>query len=194
MTDLQWLLQRHSIPAKQLLEPAPNPAELELILQAACSVPDHGALQPYRFLVIDGDQRVQLGETFAQSVQQRQPDSEPAVIEKQRSKPMRAPMIITVIASPQNHPKIPEIEQLLCAGAAAEHILLAANSLGFGSVWLTGDNAYDWNVCEALGLQMHEKIIGFIYLGTAMGETTAPERPKPRLERWNGPQQMESDI
>jgi nitroreductase len=66
----------------------------------------------------------------------------------------------------QDDPKVPEIEQILCAGAVANNLMLANNALGFGSIWLTGDNTYDDNVCQPLGLASSEKIIGFIYLGT----------------------------
>jgi len=194
MNSIELLLQRQSTPAKQLQEPAPTPEQLQTLLQAACSVPDHGGLQPYRFLQIAGQQREQLGEVFAQAVAKRQPGADAAVIEKQRSKPNRAPLIISVIATLEDHPKIPEIEQLLCAGAAAEHLMLAANLMGFGSVWLTGDNAYDWSVCEALGLRMNERIIGFIYLGTTVGALEKAQRPAPKFTIWEGPQALDSAI
>ena len=82
----------------------------------------------------------------------REPDVEPAYLAKQKDKPLRSPLIVVVVASLIVSPKIPEIEQMLSAGAAAHNILLASNALGFGSIWLTGANAYDALVCGELGL------------------------------------------
>jgi nitroreductase len=88
-------------------------------------------------------------------------------------------LIVVVVASLIDSPKIPEIEQILSAGAAAHNVLLAANALGFGSIWLTGANAYDAYICNELGLAENERIIGFIYIGTPTIEI--PARPIPEV-------------
>ena len=95
---------------------------------------------------------------------------------------------MVVVASLIESPKIPDIEQVLCAGAVAHNILLAANAMGFGSIWLTGDNAYDDDVCDALGLSDDELIIGFIYLGSDGGKTAPRKIPdiKQKLTVWTG--------
>ena len=174
-------LNRHSTPAKALIEPAPDDAQLHLILKTALTAPDHGRLHPYRFLSIRGKARRKLSEIFGQATLDRDPGVDPAYLAKQKDKPLRSPLIVVVVASPINSPKIPEIEQLLCAGAAAHNVLLAANALGFGSVWLTGANAYDAYVCSELGLDENERIIGFIYIGTPAIEL--PPRPIPEVSR-----------
>ena len=179
MNDSLKLLERHSTPAKALAEPAPDDKQLRLILKTALSAPDHGRLHPYRFISIRGDSRRRLSEIFGKATQQREPDVEPAYLEKQKDKPMRSPLIVVVVASLIESPKIPEIEQMLAAGAAAHNVLLAANALGFGSVWLTGANAYDEYVCGELGLAQNERIIGFIYLGTPV--IVIPPRPIPEV-------------
>ena len=96
----------------------------------------------------------------------RDPDVTPEYLKKQQDKPLRSPLIVVVIATLIESPKIPKIEQKLSAGAAAHNILLASKAMGFGSIWLTGDNAYDDFVKGQLGLTDNEEIIGFIYLGT----------------------------
>ena len=166
MSDPLKHLQRNSTPAKALREPAPNDAELNAILEIAMNAPDHKRLRPYRFMTIRGDARYRLSEIFVQATRQREPDVDAAYLAKQREKPLRSPLIVVVVASLIESPKIPEIEQLLSAGAAAHNILLASNALGFGSIWLTGANAYDPFVCEQLGLTENERIVGFVYLGT----------------------------
>ena len=179
MTKSLEHLNRSSTPAAALKEPAPDDKQLRLILKTALTAPDHGRLHPYRFISIRGDARHRLSEIFSRATLMRDPDVEPSYLKKQQDKPLRSPLIVVVIAQLAESPKIPEIEQMLSAGAAAHNVLLASNALGFGSIWLTGDNAYDPYVCEELGLQENERIIGFIYIGTPSIEI--PPRPIPEV-------------
>ncbi len=179
MNDSLKLLERHSTPARALVEPAPDDRQLRLILKTALSAPDHGRLHPYRFISIRGDARRKLSEVFAKATQQREPDADPIYLEKQKEKPLHSPLIVVVVASLIESPKVPEIEQMLSAGAAALNVLLAANALGFGSIWLTGANAYDEHVRIRLGIAENERIIGFIYLGTPTIDI--PPRPIPEV-------------
>jgi nitroreductase len=179
MNDSLKHLQRQSTPAVALTDPAPDERQLRLILKTALSAPDHGRLHPYRFISIRGDARLRLSEVFGQATLRRDPNVEPAYLKKQKDKPLRSPLIVVVVAHLTESPKIPDIEQILSAGAAAHTVLLAANALGFGSIWLTGDNAYDEVVREALEIADNEQIIGFIYLGTPAVEL--PPRPIPEV-------------
>jgi nitroreductase len=179
MNESLKLLERHSTPAKALAEPAPDDKQLRLILKTALSAPDHGRLHPYRFISIRGDARRRLSEVFGKATLQREPDVDPAYLQKQKDKPLRSPLILVVVASLIESPKIPQIEQMLSAGAAAHNVLLAANALGFGSIWLTGANAYDEYVRGELGLADNERIIGFIYIGTPTLDI--PPRPIPEV-------------
>ena len=172
-------LNRFSTPAKALTEPAPDDAQLDQILQVAMSAPDHGRLYPYRFISIRGDARYRLSEIFVQATMRREPDVDATYLAKQREKPLRSPLIVVVVASLIEGEKIPEIEQMLSAGAAAHNILLASNALGFGSVWLTGANAYDSYIHGELELADNERIIGFVYIGTP--ELDIPPRPLPAV-------------
>ncbi len=162
MKQLLQLLNRHSTPAKALIDPAPDDEQLDQILKIAMSAPDHGRIQPYRFITIRGDARYALSKVFGDAVSRRDPEVSEAYLNKQKDKPLRSPLIVVVIASLIESEKIPQIEQMLSAGTAAHNILLASKAMGFGSIWLTGDNAYDSGVFEALGLAANEKIIGFI--------------------------------
>ena len=144
--------------------------------------PDHGRLHPYRFISIRGEARYKLSDLFGRAVRRRDPDVEPDYVKKQQDKPLRSPLIVVVVACLIDSPKIPHVEQMLSAGAAAHTILLASNALGFGSIWLTGDNAYDDLVRSELGISDNEKIIGFIYLGTPTLDM--PLRPLPRVDNY----------
>ena len=187
MKQQTQLLKRHSTPAKELGDPAPDDAQLREIFKLAMHAPDHARLSPYRFITIRGDARQALSEVFGSAVKRRDPDVSEAYLAKQKDKPLRSPLIVVVVASLSNNPKVPEIEQMLSAGAAAHGVMLASNAMGFGSIWLTGDNAYDRGVCEALGLASSEKIIGFIYLGTEKRLLPSPAKPSvdEKISSWN---------
>jgi len=178
LNPLQFL-DRVSTPANMLVEPAPNDEQLSQIFRAAMNAPDHKHLQPYRFITIRGEARQALSKVFINAVKLRKPDVDPDYLKKQGQKPLRSPLIVVLVARLQDDPKVPEIEQILCAGAVANNLMLANNALGFGSIWLTGDNTYDDNVCQPLGLADSEKIIGFIYLGSP--KVKKPNRKTPDL-------------
>lgn len=178
MDALENLLGRYSTPAKQLTEPAPSDTELHTIFAAAVTAPDHCGLQPWRFIVIRGNARRRLGDVFVEAYKIRDSSATAAQLENYRLKPLRAPLIIAVVANIQSgNAKVPEQEQIISAGVAAQHIQLAARALGYNSIWLTGVNCHDLHVSTCMGLGFDEKLVGFIYLGTNQQAVMPPERP-----------------
>lgn len=163
---LENLLQRASIPANMLAEPAPTAQELEQIIQAAVCVPDHGAVRPWRFVIIEGEARSKLGQIFCASALINKPDLTETEQNAIRGKALRSPLIITVVAAVKPHPKVSADEQICSAAAATQNILLAADALGYGAIWLTGSFAADPLVREQLGLEPDERIVAFVYMGT----------------------------
>ena len=189
MNALEAVLTRQSVPPAFLGEPAPDDAALKRILAAGAAAPDHGRLRPWRFLVIRGAARARLGEVFAQALLQRQPDAPAPALEQERARPMRAPLLIAVAAKlDPDHPKIPEIEQILSTAAAAQNILIAAHAQGFGAKWLTGANAYDDHVKRALGLAPSDRLVAFIHVGTIEGSPPAVPHAEARehIVEWQG--------
>jgi len=164
MNALNLLQKRVSV--GRLQSPAPDQALCEEFIQAAMRAADHGNLTPWRFLLIQDQALVKLGEVFLAAAKINKPDMSPEEAQRFLSMPSRAPLIITVIAKTQTHPKIPIHEQLFSAAAAAQNILNAAYASGFGAIWRTGDLASDGYVNDALGLTQGEQIIGFLYIGT----------------------------
>lgn len=195
MDALQLLQNRRSVPADQLDEPAPEGGDLDAILRAGVAAADHDNLRPWRFLIIRGTARALLGDVFARALLGRAPDSDDAAVERQRAKPLRAPLVLAVAAriDPDNA-RVPAIEQILSAGAALNQMQLAANALGYGAIWLTGPNAHDGQVTEALGLDFDDRLVGFLYLGTPRTELPFRERPEPQafVTEWNGAREYES--
>jgi nitroreductase len=158
----------------ELGEPAPDEATERRLIEAALRAPDHGRLRPWRFLSIRGESRTKLGEVLARALKGRDPQASPDLLERERLKPLRAPLVLVVAARITENSKIPAVEQLLSAGAAAQNIVIASHALGFGVMWKTGDPAYDPSVKEALGLRITDEIVGFLYIGTPKSMPKAP--------------------
>ncbi len=149
------------------------------MLRCAVRVPDHGKLTPWRFLLIRGDARANLGELLARRCLERHPGAASASVEKDRMRFCHAPLVITVIARLTPGHKVPEQEQLLSGGAVCFSLLQAADALGFGAQWLTGWPAYDPVVLERLGVASGELVLGFIHIGTASSPAEERDRPDP---------------
>lgn len=179
MDALEVMLSRNSVPAGLLCEPAPDDAELEIILETAMRAPDHGAVRPWRFIVFRGEARRQLGEVFVRALEARDPSATPEARKIESQRPLRSPLVIALYADVvENHPKVPIVEQIVSCGAAAQNVLNAAHAKGYAGIMLTGINAYDPIVKAALGVAPKDHVIGFIYLGTA-GEGARPKaRPR----------------
>lgn len=164
MDALEALCTRTSV--SSLAEPGPTDAQFETMFRAASRAPDHGRMRPWRFLVVRGEARARLGEVMAEGLRLADPEASTALLERERRKPLRAPAILVVAVTLQPRPGVPEIEQVIAGGAAAQNILLAAHALGLGAIWRTGERAYDDHVKQALGLPPNGAVIGFVYLGT----------------------------
>jgi nitroreductase len=172
----------------KLTEPAPDAESLRFALEAAARTPDHGALRPWRVHLVRGAARDKLGALMAEAARKQNPNLSAEELDKTRAKALRAPLIIVVSAAVQTHPKIPAIEQVLAAGAAAQNILLALYARGFSALWRTGGPAYDPDVKRAFGLRAEDALVAFIYAGTAKQPAPAMHRPSPDdfTQEWSG--------
>lgn len=177
MDALAALHQRVSI--TKLTEPAPDKAQLNQLFKAALRAADHGNMRPWRFLVIEGAHLKALGELFARVAQFNKPEITEPELDRFKSMPLRAPMIIGCIAKTQENPKVPHVEQIIAAGAATQNLITAAFALGLGAVWRTGDMAYDPQVKEALGLSPSEELVGYVYIGTPAVPVHLPREQNP---------------
>lgn len=172
MTNLELLLYRHSSPF--LAKPSPNEEELEMILNAAMCVPDHGGLTPWHFTVIKDDGLLHLSKIFTDAAVS---DNEEQVkLDKVAKMPFRAPLIIMVSTKYKAHIKVPEKEQLIAAGCSIYAMQLAAFSLGYGSMWRTGALSYHKLVKENLNVGDHDDIVGFLYVGTTVKNTNSKSK------------------
>lgn len=175
---LDFLLTRRSRPSKTLSAPAPTQEQLIPLLTAAARTPDHGKLEPWRFIVLDktaleriAGQITAYGETIGKP---------PEEIAKAASQFAHGVLVVAVVESPVDSAKVPAIEQTYSAGAVCLALVNAALAAGWGANWLSGWASHDPDfVQDAFGVAAPERIAGLIHIGTET--STPPERPRPDL-------------
>ena len=189
-TPLSLLETRRSAKPRDLVGPAPTPADMERILTIAARIPDHGKLVPWRFITVADDQRDALALLLHRALDEEQPDAMPAHHEKAEAFAHYAGALVVLVSAPVENHKIPVWEQQLSCGAAGMNLLLGAHALGYVGGWVTGWQAYSEHVRAAF-CGPGERIAGFIFLGHPATELV--ERPRPPLEAvsqpWSPPQE-----
>jgi nitroreductase len=158
----------------------PDPVSRDLldqILSAAVQAPNHYKVRPWRFVVLTGAGRERLGEAMAQSTKAAKPEAPEEELQKDREKPLRAPVVIAVAVDKPALPKVKEIENVCAAAAAVQNMLLAAHALGLAAMWRTGPAATDPAIKHLFGWEADQQLIGFVYIGYPQHEVTPPTRP-----------------
>lgn len=173
MQALDLLLNRRS--ASRLAAPAPAGVALQNIINAGMRAPDHGALQPWRFIIAENDGLQRFSHVLKAAAEADGMDEQ--AIEKATQAPFRAPQIITIIAACKESAKVPEWEQVISAGCAVHAMQMAALAQGFNGIWRTGAWTDHAIVREALGCGEKDKIVGFLYLGTPQLKASAQVTP-----------------
>ena len=191
MSVLDALLTRVAVLPGNLREPAPAGRDLALLLDAAVCAPDHGWLKPWRFLLVSGPARRELGALLREAYRRRRPEMDEPSLERIRRYPARIPLMIGVVAAVKES-QIPVGEQLLSAGAAAQNICLAAHALGYGAMWISSMIEGDEPAHEALGLSPGEQLVGWICLGSLKSAAKPKKRPRGAdfTVSWHAPAQM----
>jgi len=160
------------------VKPDPVPHEMiEKLLSAAVQAPNHHKVRPWRFVVLTGNGRKKLGDVFAASFSDRHPDLPPEALDKPRSIPLGAPVVIAVGVDKPSEPKVLEVENISAVAAACQNLLLAAHALGLAAKWKTGEWADDPKVKEFLGFAPDQTVAAFIYLGYPEAPAEPRERP-----------------
>ncbi len=177
---LEFLLNRRSCPAKTLIAPAPTRQHLAPILTAAARTPDHGKLEPWRFIVLAEPALKRLAELA--KTRGNKLNMDVATLNKGVAQYTTGLLAVAVVHSPIESPKIPKSEQVYSTGAVCLSLLNAALASGWGANWLSGWASHDREFVEiGLGLSKSESIAGLIFMGTKSAKT--PERPRPDLSR-----------
>jgi nitroreductase len=175
---VSFLKSRKSASAKAMGGPGPTAAQLDEILHIAVRAPDHGKLNPWRFVIFEGTAREKVGQRFAARWAVLHPDHGQDSLNFQQGLFTRAPLVILVASTAAPHVKIPVWEQQMSAAAVCYNVVLAAQALGFDAQWQTDWVAYDAGAKQAMGVTEAENVAGVIYIGTS----TVPLEDRPRPE------------
>jgi nitroreductase len=179
METVEAIHTRQSV-GKVKPDPVPR-ALIEKLLSAAVQAPNHYKVRPWRFVVLTGAAREKLGEVMAQAFLDKlpdlPPDAESKALEKERSKPLRSPVLIAVGVDKPAESKVIETENVCAAAAACQNLLLAAHALGLAAKWRTGEPARDPKVKKFLGFEPDQHLIAFLYLGYPEFEAEPVGRP-----------------
>lgn len=181
LSAINFLETRQSIPVSQISEPGPDDATLHKILELSVRVPDHGRLEPWRFIIYRGAARNLAGQHIAERLNERDGPLPQDVYDRELNRLARAPVVVGVVSTPKPHERIPDWEQFLSAGAVATNMNFAAKAYGFVSNWVTGWYADDTEATRRLGLKEGERFAGFVHIGTF--DKPFPERPRPDVDQ-----------
>ena len=167
MEALNNILNRVS--ARELSSPYPTKDEMDLVYKAALRAPDHAWLRPTSFIEVKEEGLDKLSKIFFDFGKSKENIAE-EVLNKYKNAPYRAPMIVILINTAKEHPKVPAIEQKLSTATAAQNLMLALNALNYASIWRTGKLAFNELVQKDLGLTSDQEILGYLYIGTEVGK------------------------
>ena len=167
MDALENILNRVS--SRELIFPHPSPQEMAVTYKAALRAPDHAWLRPSSFIEVKGNGLNKLSKVF-EDYALTIPNIEESTVNKYKEAPFRAPLIIILVNTFTEHPKVPAIEQKLSTAAAAQNIMLSLNAQGYGAIWRTGKLAFNKTISKSLGLNVNQEILGFLYIGTNIGK------------------------
>ena len=180
---INFLQNRRSVTAKNMIAGEVSENDLEKILSCGIRVPDHGALNPWELIVIKDEARLRFGtQVLAKEFELNNPIASADEIEFERNRFCRASIVIAVLFKPVSHPKIPNWEMELSCGAVCSNILIASQSLGYAAQWLTEWYAYNSSMIRKLGGNPKtDKVAGFIYIGNK--DKAPKERRRPNKDK-----------
>jgi nitroreductase len=175
---LDFLATRHSIPAKTFTGSVPARDEVLAMLALATRVPDHGKLEPWRFVVLDRAAMARCADLAEARARALGADAEK--LAKGRGQYDLGHLAVVVISAPKAAEKVPLAEQVLSAGALCMNLVHAATASGWAACWLTGWPAHDAPFTQsAFGCKPGETVAGIVHIGTPKAEI--PDRPRPDL-------------
>jgi len=189
MSVFDIIQRRRSI--GKMTQQSPTREQIERLLEAATHAPNHHKVEPWRFFVLTGKARNELGEIMASSLatrlQETMGERTQAMLDKERNKPLRSPVVIVVASEHSTASNVMDIENVEATAAAVQNMLLVAEDMGLACMWRTGDGAYDPRVKQWLGLSTEDAIVAFLYVGyPAIPQTERQPMPSDTKTTWLG--------
>ena len=180
-TSDNFYLSRRSVLAKKMKNHPIKDEHIDLIVKAGIRVPDHGALNPWKIKIIKGEKlKITDEEVILPEFKKTNPQASNDMLEIESKRLQRASVVLAVLSTPVDHPKISKWEMVLSSGAVCMNLLSCAQSLGYAAQWLTEWYAYNKKLIRELGANPNkDKIAGFIYIGKKV--TKPKERTRPNI-------------
>lgn len=171
---------RQTILPKRLMAPGPDASQLEMILGAAATAPDHGQLMPWRFVIVPEEARALLAEQFASALLARDAEALPAQVEQAREKAFRSPLLmLAVVDGVCGDPEVDLLERMVSTGCAIQNMLLMATAMGYGSALTSGKALKAQGLRDLFALRAQDHALCFISIGTVQSRKSLRTRPLP---------------
>jgi len=179
-TSDNFYLSRRSVLAKKMKNHPIKDEHIDLIVKAGIRVPDHGALNPWKIKIIKGEKlKITDEEVILPEFKKTNPQASNDMLEIESKRLQRASVVLAVLSTPVDHPKISKWEMVLSSGAVCMNLLSCAQSLGYAAQWLTEWYSYNDRMIKVVGGKPEtDKLAGFIYIGDKEKEPVERRRPK----------------
>jgi nitroreductase len=150
---------------------APTTEELLPLIAAAATGPDHASLRPWRLIELRGDALRRLGQAFVEESGLTGADAD-----RLAAKPLRASLLLAVVAVHKESFKVHAWEQDAAAAGIAHLLALLLDDAGWGVMWRTGGHTRSAAVRRVHALADNEELLGWLYIGGK----TADSKPDAR--------------
>ncbi len=171
---------RQTILPKRLAAPGPDAQQLDMLLTAAASAPDHGQLLPWRLVQVPPAARGLLAQVFGDALLERDAAATADQVAQACEKAYRAPLLLLLVVDGlRGDPEIDLFERIVSAGCAVQNMLLMATALGYGSALTSGKALKSNGLRALLGLAGGEHALCFVSIGTVQSRKSARVRPVP---------------
>jgi len=161
---------------KTYLDKKPDLKELEEILDVSVFAPNHKMREPWRFIIIDGDQKEVLKARYLKAL----PNDQKEDVEKKLNKILAAPTIIAFVM-PLSLDYDDEIEDIQANAMAMQNFLILANEKGLSTHVKTPLFIKTDLFKEILNLRENEIVNALVMVGYA-DQKNAPKRRTPAKE------------
>ena len=186
---LDLLLTRRSVPPRHLVAPGPTDSDIERMISAAMTAPNHGALISTRFMLIEPVNRDRLADLFVEAEKEVRPLASGEALNRAREKALNGACLLAVVNRTfADHPDISVAEQTASTGAALGFLLLSAHALGFAAMAVSGEKTRTHTLRKAFALEPYEGLLCFVAIGTPIKTRgpRGPAQPDQVLSVWSG--------
>ena len=159
---------------------------IEEMLENANWAPTHRLTEPWRFVVFTGNGLKKLA-NFQSELYKKKATGEgnfdELKFEKLATKPMKASHIIAIGMARDPKASVPEVEELSAVAMAVQNMYLTATAHRVGCYWGSGGVTYYEEAKPFFGLNVDDKLLGFLYIGNVKSDNWPQGKRNPIGEK-----------